>query len=164
MGRMTQTEQVDIQQRMREACERFYEAFDFAPERILVYYGQKPHLPPLLGFSVTNHIGVVAIEAPVPSRLNWGEFMLYSPSIGRVMPEDLQPGPVLIKKMIEARGYAVLMAPMLLIDRFYIFNHECFIRWPFLKTEYADHSLTSLKDEINMVLKNFKENNDARID
>lgn len=154
---MTQTEQVDIKQRMHEACERFYEVFDLMPERVLVYFGQKPHLPPALVVDALDHRVAVPIEAYTNSRLCWNEFYLYSPKTGRIKLEDLQPGPVLIKKMIEARGYAVLMAPMLLIDRFYIFNYERFIRWPFLKVEYADHSLASLKDEIAMILKDFKE-------
>lgn len=169
---MTQAEQVDIQHRMHEACARFYEAFDCVPERVLVYFAQKPHLAPFLTLAfrphadailtpsefeslqcVTLRTAQVPIEAWTNSDLNWNEFLLYSTKAGWVSPEDLQPGPTLIKKIIEAKGYKVLVSPRGKADFFYIFNWERYIYWPVVRVEYAPFNLAYLKTQINLLLK-----------
>lgn len=169
---MTQTEQDTMFSRMSLACRQYCEAFDMMPERILVYFGQKPHLPPYIAVATLPPMTValseldmmqsrpidvahIPIEAYTPSKLNWDEFLLYSQKLGRVGPDDLRPGPTLITKMLEAKGYGVLVKTELVLDKFYIFQGDRYIKWVFSTLEYERAPLHVLKAELEYALKQF---------
>lgn len=174
---MTQAEQVDIYQHMHEACAHFYEAFDCVPERVLVYFAQKPHLAPFLTLAfrphadailtpaefeslqcVTLRTAQVPIDTYMPSKLNWDEFLLYSPQTGRVKPEELTPSALLFKKMIKAKGYGVLVnSNHPALDKFYIFQGDRYFSWAYSKFAYECMHIATLKAELEIVLKQFEE-------
>lgn len=176
---MMQTEQSPMLSPISIACRQFCEAFDMMPERILVYYGQKPHLPPYItAIKLPTPLSIasmtqteleapqsglvhIPIEAYTPSKLNWDEFLLYHPKTGRVGPEDLQSGPLLVRKILEAKGYGVLVKTELVLDKFYIFQGDRYIKWVFSTLEYERAPLHVLKAELEYALKRFPEEQEA---
>lgn len=174
---MTQTEQSTILSRISLACRQYHAAFDVMPERILVYFAQKPHLPPYITvpeipqFSLAMPTSIesalepprsgfvyIPIETHTPSKLNWDEFLLYHPKLGRVKPEELVISATLVKKMIEAKGYGVLVnSNHPALDKFYIFQRDRYIPWAFSKFAYECIHMGALKAELEYVLKRFEE-------